>query len=561
MKSKNNNFNTKDGSVIKMLTMKLNNNVKSKDKPIKNSYKSGRISSSDLENISIGLNLLSTYLRDGLKIMQDRMITEKSDITNIKLSLINFQGTINFFISSIQREVEIGRHIKNDIENLDVVPNILQAARDGIILKQEQKDGIKYDVPMTPEEVKRILLYYNNEKRKVKENKISNYIGLGYSIIGFLGVLYNQIKDDKKTDNNSTILITGATIISSVLSLSERFFEDAHIQEANLIERKELRLINELYKDEPISYKAREENIEDIIYYLNDSKKLRKIDRNRSNLIRMANNIAMAIVVGIYTNKQLGKNSIDNKIDAKLLSKVIFEIGNTKGLINSLIRVIYKMIDNYDLELEFNSLQKEVDNIMNQMGAKVYLLEGAKKTFNGFKITNLKGKFYPTTNYKTGEVSYNTKLDVPEFSIKRGETVLLSGESGTGKSTFLRLVKRGDINNRNCIELDNGEVVDSLGKEWTAFRPSTNLGDETSVLKQITGKERLKDLSEEDRNRFSKIMKDLRLYNKEIFSSLSTRKFMQFSTGQQRRLALVKVFYRIKDNSSVLIVDEPVRKC
>ena len=258
MKSKNNNFNTKDGSVIKMLTMKLNNNVKSKDKPIKNSYKSGRISSSDLENISIGLNLLSTYLRDGLKIMQDRMITEKSDITNIKLSLINFQGTINFFISSIQREVEIGRHIKNDIENLDVVPNILQAARDGIILKQEQKDGIKYDVPMTPEEVKRILLYYNNEKRKVKENKISNYIGLGYSIIGFLGVLYNQIKDDKKTDNNSTILITGATIISSVLSLSERFFEDAHIQEANLIERKELRLINELYKDEPIIYKARE---------------------------------------------------------------------------------------------------------------------------------------------------------------------------------------------------------------------------------------------------------------------------------------------------------------
>ena len=39
---------------------------------------------------------------------------------------------------------------------------------------------------------------------------------------------------------------------------------------------------------------------------------------------------------------------------------------------------------------------------------------------------------------------------------------------------------------------------------------------------------------------------------------LSTKKFMEFSTGQQRRLALAKVFYRIDDGTSVMIVDEPV---
>ena len=138
---------------------------------------------------------------------------------------------------------------------------------------------------------------------------------------------------------------------------------------------------------------------------------------------------------------------------------------------------------------------------------------------------------------------------------------MLSGKSGTGKSTFLRLVKRGDVNNRNCIKLDNGDVVDSLGNEWIAFRPDTNLGNEDNILKQITGEESFKALSDEDKKRFCKIMKDLDLYNKETFKSLTTKKFMQFSTGEQRRLALAKVFYRIKDKPSVMIVDEPVRKC
>ena len=33
---------------------------------------------------------------------------------------------------------------------------------------------------------------------------------------------------------------------------------------------------------------------------------------------------------------------------------------------------------------------------------------------------------------------------------------------------------------------------------------------------------------------------------------------MEFSTGQQRRLILSKLFYRIDDGASVVIVDEPV---
>lgn len=149
-------------------------------------------------------------------------------------------------------------------------------------------------------------------------------------------------------------------------------------------------------------------------------------------------------------------------------------------------------------------------------------------------------------------------LNIPEFSIKRGDVVLLSGESGSGKSTFLRFLKRGDINNRNTIQLDNGEMVDNLGSEFISFRPSIELGNETNVLFQITGKKNLSELSPVEQTKLNKMLQELKFDSPNFLEQLSSKKFMEFSTGQQRRLALSKMLYSIDDNTSIVIVDEPV---
>lgn len=142
--------------------------------------------------------------------------------------------------------------------------------------------------------------------------------------------------------------------------------------------------------------------------------------------------------------------------------------------------------------------------------------------------------------------------------MRRGDIVLLSGESGLGKSTFLRLLKIGDINNRLCIQINDREKVDCLGREYISFRPSINLGNENSVLTQITGKQNISELTEQEKQNLIKIMGELNLDFPNLLEQSATKKFMEFSTGQQKRLALSKLFYRIDDGTSVIIVDEPV---
>ena len=131
-------------------------------------------------------------------------------------------------------------------------------------------------------------------------------------------------------------------------------------------------------------------------------------------------------------------------------------------------------------------------------------------------------------------------------------------ETGTGKSTFLRLLKRGDINNRNCIEIDNNKKVDNLGNEYISFRPSINLGDESNILEEITGKQSISDLNQMEKENLTKILQELKLDFPDLLEQLASRKIMEFSTGEQRRLALSKLLYRINDGTSVIIVDEPV---
>ena len=122
----------------------------------------------------------------------------------------------------------------------------------------------------------------------------------------------------------------------------------------------------------------------------------------------------------------------------------------------------------------------------------------------------------------------------------------------------MRLLKRGDIDNRDCIEIDNDKKVDNLGNQYITFRPSINLGDESNILEEITGKQSISELNQMEKENLIQILQELKLDFPNLLEQLASKKIMEFSTGQQKRLALSKLFYRINDGASVIIVDEPV---
>ncbi len=573
-----NRFNGKRGTAPKLLSKFINNNLNkttnknanNKKRDVKKASKLGRLKSPDIRDISIGTTALRRMIQDSLEVFRGNILTGKNkDVNTLEKGIVDYSDSINIALQRLDHNLQDKSNLKERVIELRKNYRIAQAARDGILIKQDERveideNGaerkIKFDIAMTENEVIRTLEKYNELSVRYRYNEVCNYVDIGTSVLGALGMIISSFNsENKKIKSNYSIVSTGIMAVSIVRLLGKRFPEKINLEEKK-IRDDEGRKAFELLNNEQISYNAEQDALLEIEKLSKDSTALHNKEENIKFGIDGALSIITAIVTGMYVTNVV-KSKGKDKLDRKTFSEAMSSLSTTKGYVGGILSSVIRMQDNSELKDEVKYLAGQVEEIEKQMKEKVYPLKGATKFFNSFEITNLDGNFYPTKDYETGKINYGTKIKVPEFSIKRGETVLLTGDSGAGKSTFLRLLKRGDINNRNPIKLDNGEKVDNLGKEYISFKPSTELGEEGTVLNQITGKKSLKDLSLEEKENLTNILKELNLYNEGILSEIASKKIRQFSTGQQRRLSLSKLFYRIKDSTSVIIVDEPVRKC
>lgn len=526
----------------------------------------GKLVSPDIRDISIGFNALGGLLEEGLDVFSTNVLQgENKKLGKLKEGLILYTEAIKLSIKRGDRFLQEQSNLKEYVEDLRSSYRVAQAARDGVLIKQEtrkEKDEngnereVKYDVSMTEREVIDALKRYRDELEIYRYNQLSNYVSIGVNTVGIMGMITQSLKQNKESKQSFSIISAGITAVSLIKLLSRDAAESTLVKGRRIRDVRN-RKSREFLSEEQISFYAEQDTIEDLKKLANDEENYQNKGNNIQFSMDISSSVIASIITGMYVSNQLkakGKTSLDSKT----LAESLISLGTTKGYVGSILRTIIHMKDDLEMADELKFLTSQVEEIEKQMKEKVYPLVGATKSFDSFSIENLDGKFYPTTDYDTGEISYATKIKVPEFSVRRGQTVLLTGDSGAGKSTFLRLLKRGDINNRGCIKLDNGEVVDNLGKEYIAFKPSTELGNEGTVLSQITGKESISDLEQAKRESLTKILRELNLYSDRILEDMASKRFSQFSTGQQRRLALSKMLYRIKDGTSVVIVDEPV---
>ena len=153
--------------------------------------------------------------------------------------------------------------------------------------------------------------------------------------------------------------------------------------------------------------------------------------------------------------------------------------------------------------------------------------------------------------YNIGEKSFNA-LDGVDFSIDKGEFVVILGPSGAGKSTLLNILGGMDSATSGKITIGDEEISKYNDKELTNYR-AENIGfifQFYNILPTLTVLENVELINDVVKN-----PKDAKEILKRVGLEKHYNKFPnQLSGGEQQRVALARA---LVNNPSMLIADEP----
>ncbi|MGL5754691.1 MAG: ABC transporter ATP-binding protein [Paraclostridium sp.] len=153
--------------------------------------------------------------------------------------------------------------------------------------------------------------------------------------------------------------------------------------------------------------------------------------------------------------------------------------------------------------------------------------------------------------YKMGEVKINA-LDGVDFSIDKGELVIVVGASGAGKSTILNILGGMDSSTSGTILVDNNDISQYSEKELTKYRRH-DIGfvfQFYNLVQNLTAVENIELATQICKNPLNPkdVIKSVGLdHRKDNFPS-------QLSGGEQQRVAIARALAK---NPKLLLCDEP----
>lgn len=153
--------------------------------------------------------------------------------------------------------------------------------------------------------------------------------------------------------------------------------------------------------------------------------------------------------------------------------------------------------------------------------------------------------------YKTGDIEIIANRDV-NFSIEKGELVVILGASGAGKSTMLNILGGMDNNDEGNVIIDGKDISKFNRKELISYRRN-DVGfvfQFYNLVQNLTAKENVELASE--------IVKDAR-DPVEVLKEVGLEKRInnfpaQLSGGEQQRVAIARA---VAKNPKILLCDEP----
>lgn len=153
--------------------------------------------------------------------------------------------------------------------------------------------------------------------------------------------------------------------------------------------------------------------------------------------------------------------------------------------------------------------------------------------------------------YKMGEVEINA-LNGVNFSVEKGEFVIVAGPSGAGKSTILNILGGMDRPTSGKVIVDNKEINKFSNKELITYR-RYDIGfvfQFYNLVQNLTARENLELATQISKNPLDidRVLEDVGLsHRKNNFPA-------QLSGGEQQRVAIARA---VAKNPLMLLCDEP----
>ncbi len=537
---------------------------KQEEKRIIKKVTAGKFKNQELKYLANGLDILRLLYFHGVDILEWDLLSsdkERSKKENIIKALMVFtRRNVDIILSQVSGKMWSSYYEQKKLADFEKNMEIL-AKTNGIITTMQTKteiiDGKETEIQRervySQKEIYDILNFFQLQKEGIEDHGIEELVNVGLSIATFLGTVTENIKQSDKP------MLTGTLLASGIAGGIGNFVYKQKLQdkEENKVreKRRNVRFYEqEMIETEPVSQEDERYMREKTKQSMEDYQKAKQKLYGRLDSADTGLSLAISLMVGALTINQVVK---EGKFTVSSIPKILAQFGANTRVISGLGLTMGQIKRFQERRMDYKEVLEEVQNIVKQIEEKAEKLTEVTHPFTRLSLQDVTLNFYQTENEQGGE-KYGKTLTIPEFHADTGEIVLVTGKSGNGKSTLLKHLKNGDIHNPKTIAIDGTEKVDKIGKKAVMFSSRMRLSDMTNILGQITRKERLEELTAEERQKFVAILKDLELYREgKNMKDIISKRYSEFSSGQKNRIALAKVLYMLDDSKQVLLLDEP----
>jgi putative ATP-binding cassette transporter len=419
----------------------------------------------------------------------------------------------------------------------------------------------RYVLQTTTDEVERIV----DERRRGLIRKLADCELLGVEKIGH-GAIFSAINTDTQTISQTAgslilgvqavMMIFWTTIYIATLSLpalalvivvllvaarlyrkrGERASIDlrrAHEEVVALHEMVEGLLAG--FKEVKLSSRRAAELLQDAVMVSGRTAFFRSLAQRALGVNFVFSQVAIFILLGtlVFILPALSTAFADSTV--KVLTAVLFLVGPVSGVISAAPQIT---VANAAAE-NLLKLEQLFDENVEQGIVSRDNTETAVPAFGDFNTINLRH-----LTFARGEGSERFVVGPIDLSIRRGETLFITGGNGSGKTTFVKMLT-------GLYPADSGEILvdDRLVGRSDMQRYRDMFGavfSDFHLFPILYGVERI------DRERAAALIDEMEVENK---AHLDDRRFstVDLSTGQRKRLALVATQL---ENPPIMVLDE-----